>query len=77
MAVADMNKDHRETIQRLFVIATLLASEAEEAAIAGQSPKLRGRTRHHLALKVRRNAVELKSVAESILAVTDLAGRES
>ena len=72
-----MHKDHRETIQRLFVIATLLASEAEEAAVAGQSPKLRGRTRHYLTLKLRRRAVELKSVADCILAVADLAGRES
>jgi hypothetical protein len=68
---------HRETIQRLFVIATLLASEAEEISVAGQSHKVRPGMLHRLTLRLRRKAVELKSVADSILTVTALADRES
>ena len=73
---AEVHKDHRETVQRLFAIATMLASEAQEIAVAGQSPKLRGARRHALISKLQGRAAELGSVADSILTVTALAARE-
>jgi hypothetical protein len=65
-----MHKDHHETVQRLFALATMLAAAAQEIAIAGQSPKLLAKRRHALTLKLRRKTVGPKSIADAVLTVT-------
>lgn len=61
-----MNADQRELIQRLFAVATMIASEAEEIAITGQSPKLSKGQYKALAVRLLRRSKDLTTAVEAI-----------
>lgn len=68
-----MDADQRELIQRLFAVATMIASEAEEIAIRGQSPKLSARQYRQTARQLAKRVEDLTAVARTVQAVIDLA----
>lgn len=65
-----MDADRRELIQRLFAVATMIASEAEELAVNGQSPKLSSRQYQATARQLLKRADDLLDVARAIDPVT-------
>jgi hypothetical protein len=67
-----VNQTNLELARRLFAVATMVASRAEEAAIAGQSDKLETGHYKKLARKLIKQSDDLMSTAKAILAVADL-----
>jgi hypothetical protein len=67
-----MDKDCRELIQRLFAVATMIASEMEEIGIAGQSPRLSDARYRGAAGDLLKRLDQLASVAETIIVVSNL-----
>jgi hypothetical protein len=67
-----MHTDQRELIQRLFAAATVIASEAEETAIAGQSPKVTLARYRATAFNLIKRSDDLLSIAKTIIAITTL-----
>jgi hypothetical protein len=68
-----MDKDQRELIQRLFAVATMLASEIEEIAVKGQSPKLTEKRRARLIYRLLGNSHDLAALSRSINTVFGIA----
>jgi len=68
--VARLDKDQRELIRRLFAVATMIASEAEEIAVKGQSPKLSIGQYKTTARQLLNRAEDLATVAGTIEVIT-------
>jgi hypothetical protein len=69
---AHMNHDQRELVQRLFAAATVIASEAEGNAIAGQSPKVTLARYRATAFNLIKRSDDLLSIAKTIIAIASL-----
>jgi len=67
-----MDADKRRLVRQLFAIATMIASEAEEIAIAGQSPSLSTRDSRAKADNILRRSEELADVARTVKAIFNL-----
>jgi hypothetical protein len=70
-----MHKDQRELIQRLFAVATMLASEIEEIAVKGQSPKLTDKRRTWLTYRLLGKSHDLAALSKSINTILGVANR--
>jgi hypothetical protein len=70
-----MDKDQRELIQRLFAVATMLASEIEEIAVKGQSPKLTEKRRTRLTYRLLGKSHDLAALSRSINMVIGITRR--
>jgi hypothetical protein len=67
-----MDTDKRQLIQRLFALATMISSRAEEMSIEGQSGQFPiGRCRT-IAREIVKQSDALANVANAIIAVLDL-----
>ncbi len=64
-----MNRDQREILQRLFVVATELLETAHEAAVAGQAEGLTAKGYVESADCLRAASQRLKALADAILVV--------
>jgi hypothetical protein len=70
-----VNNDQRELIQRLFAVATVLASEIEEIAVKGQSPKLTDKLRTRLTYRLLGKTHDLAALSRSINTVSGVIRR--
>jgi hypothetical protein len=61
-----MDADQRALTRRLFSVATMIASEAEELAVEGQSPKLSARQYQASARQLLKRTEDLTRVAQAI-----------
>jgi hypothetical protein len=68
-----MHKDQRELMQRLFAVATMLASEVEEIALKGQSSRLTDKQRTRLAHRLLGKSHDLAALSRSINTVIGIA----
>ncbi len=64
-----MNRDQREILQRLFVVATEHLETAHEAAVAGQSAGLTAKGYVEAADGLRTASQRLKALADAILVI--------
>ena len=65
-----MDNDQRKLIQHLFAVATGIASEAEEIAVTGQSPKLSVRQYQATASRLLERTDDLTRVVHAIEATS-------
>jgi hypothetical protein len=70
-----MHKAQRELIQRLFAVATMLASDVEEIAVKGQSPKLTDKQRTRFAHRLMGKSHDLAALSRSINMVIGITRR--
>jgi hypothetical protein len=70
-----MHKDQRELIQRLFAVVTVLASEIEEIAVKGQSPRLTDKRRTRLTYRLLGKTHDLAALSRTINTVSGLLRR--
>jgi hypothetical protein len=70
-----MHRDQRDLIQRLFATASMLASEVEEIAVKGQSPKLTDKRRTWLTCRLLSKSHDLAALSRSINTVIGIANR--
>lgn len=71
-----LDADTRELVCRMFVVATLIAAEAHEIAVAGQSPKRTAAGYRKYALRIRSAASDMTAVADAVIVVAMKQGRE-
>ncbi len=71
-----MNRDQRELLQRLFVVATELLETAHEAAIAGQAEGLTAKGYVAVTEQLRTASQRLKTLADAILVIAAQANCE-
>jgi hypothetical protein len=65
-----LDSNQRELIQRLFAVATMLASEIEEIAVKGQSPELSDKRRTRLTYRLLGKSHDLAALSRSINTVS-------
>jgi hypothetical protein len=70
-----LDSHRRELIQRLFAVATMLASEVEEIAVKGQSPKLTDKQRARLTHRLLGKSHDLAALSRSINTIQGVATR--
>ena len=64
-----MNRDQREILQRLFVVATELLETAHETAVAGQAEGLTAKGYVEAAERLRTASQRLMTLADAILVI--------
>ncbi len=71
-----MNRDHREILQRLFVVATELLETAHEAAVAGQAEGLAAKAYVEAADCLCAASQRVKTLADAVIVITAQTDRE-
>lgn len=67
-----MNRDHRQTIRRLFSLSTMVAARAEAVSVLGQSQNYKSDKYETHARQLQEFARALGALATTVICIVDL-----